>query len=325
MLTAYQIVDNCLVAHQIGDDGVVPPQVAWIDLSQPTGAEQRAAEAYLGAGLPTREESQEIEFSSRFYSEDNAIFMTASLLSGVDKGEAHLNPFTLVVAAHGIATIRYDDFRALTQFLARATKATGGCTSPAAVFLGLIEAIVDRIADVIERISVVVDRVNRDIFIGEQPSRQRDRELAVIIGDIGVQGDIAAKARECLASLERLVQFAGLALPSSYTKGGHRARLKLIGRDIRSLEDHVAFLNNKINFLLDASLGLISVQQNEVIRILTVAATVFFPPTLIGTIYGMNFKWMPELGWPIGYPLAILVMLASAVAPFIYFRRRGWL
>ena len=143
-----------------------------------------------------------------------------------------------------------------------------------------------------------------------------------MIEEIGRQGDLAAKARESLASLERLIQYAGLALPGPLAKGASRARLKLAGRDIRSLEDHVSFLNSKISFLLDATLGLISVQQNEVIRILTVATTVFFPPTLIGTIYGMNFK-IPELSWALGYPYAIVLMAVSAVLPFFYFKRRG--
>ena len=155
---------------------------------------------------------------------------------------------------------------------------------------------------------------------------QAGRRLEGLISEIGVQGDLAAKARESLASLERLVQYAGLALPAHpRPRASSRSRLKLAGRDIRSLEDHVDFLSNKITFLLDATLGLITVQQNEVIRILTVATTVFFPPTLIGTVYGMNFRWMPELDWPLGYPFAIALMLVSAVLPYLYFKRRGWL
>ncbi len=325
MLSAYRIKDGFVAGPVPADDGTLPPEAVWLDLLRPTAAEDRIAEGFLGASLPTREESQEIEFSSRFYTEDNAVFMTASVLVGVDRGEPKLMPFTVVVSGDRITTVRDDDFRALSQFLGRATKPAGGCSSAPGIFIGLIEAIVDRTADVLERISAAVDRVNREIFVHNRSSRRRDRQLADLVADIGMQGDIAAKAREVLASLERLVQFAGVALPAPYAKGGYRARLKLVGRDVRSLEDQVTFLSNKIDFLLTASLGLISVEQNEVIWVLTVAATVFFPPTLIGTIYGMNFRWMPELGWPLGYPLAILLMLASALAPFIYFRRRGWL
>jgi len=325
MLTAYDVTEKGLEASRPGEDGAIAPTATWLDLMRPTQAEDHAAEAFLGASIPTREESQEIEFSSRFYSEENAVFVTASLLVGVDRGEPKLMPFTIVVAGDRLATIRDEDFRAHSQFLSRAAKPTSGCTSAPAVFLGLIEAIVDRTADMLERIGSVVDRINADIFIRDHGGRRRDRQLSSLIADIGAQGDIAAKARESLASLERLVQYAAVALPPSFAKGAHRARMKLIGRDIRSLEDQVTFLSNKIDFLLNASLGLISVEQNEVIRVLTVAAMVFFPPTLIGTVYGMNFERMPELDWPFGYPLALLLMVASAILPLIYFRRRGWL
>jgi magnesium transporter len=324
MLVAYKITDKGFEPRAV-ENGVIPQDVTWIDLSQPTPAEDRVTESFIGASIPTREESQEIEYSSRFYAEDGAVFMTASLLTGVDRGEPRLMPFTIIVAAERIATVRYADFHAMTQFMARAGKPIGGGVSAPALFMSLIESIVDRSADVLERISAVVDRINREIFTSGKENRRRDRELAAIISEIGVQGDLAAKVRESLASLERLVQYAGLSLPAAYAKGNNKARLKLVGRDVRSLEDHVTFLSSKVNFLLDASLGLISVEQNEVIRVLTVAATVFFPPTLLGTLWGMNFDFMPELSWPIGYPLAIAAMLLSMVLPYLFFRRRGWL
>lgn len=325
MLSAYRLTERGLEETPAGAplDGV-----AWVDLLQPTAEEDLRAERFLAAQLPSREETEEIEFSSRFYDEDGAVFMTASLLTGVDKGAPLLSPFTVVVAGERIATVRYDDLRAMRQFVSRASKAGSGCTSGAAIFLGLIEAIVDRTADVLERISKDVDRINHEVFSQRELSRQNvqsGRRLEALIAEIGLQGDLAAKARESLSSLERLVQYAGLALPLINAKGGNRSRLKLVGRDIKSLEDHVTFLSNKITFLLDATLGRINVQQNEVIRILTVATTVFFPPTLLGTMWGMNFHAMPELSWSLGYPLAILLMVASAVLPYLYFKRRGWL
>ncbi len=330
MLFAYRLGEKGLEEIVVDPGQDVPAGIAWVDLHQPTFEEDRIAERFLGAEIPSREETEEIEYSSRFYAEDGAVFMTASLLTGVDMGTPTLAPFTVVVANDRIATIRYDDLRAIRQFVIRASKSGGGCTSAPAIFLGMIEAIVDRTADVLERISKDVDRINQEIF-NRQAKRldrqnvQRGRRLDSLISAIGVQGDLAAKARESLSSLERLVQYAGLALPSAYSKNVNRGRLKLAGRDIRSLEDHVTFLSNKITFLLDATLGLISVEQNEVIRILTVAATVFFPPTLIGTVYGMNFDIMPELSWTWGYPVAIMLMLGSAILPYLYFKRRGWL
>jgi magnesium transporter len=325
MLVPYRLAENGPVPLPRDESGRVPEGTGWVDVFQPSPEEDRATEAFLGSSLPTREETQEIEFSSRFYSEDGAVYMTVSLLTGIDIARPIITPFTIVIAGDRIATLRYEDLRAFRQFLSRAGKSGSGCTTSAQVFLGLIEAIVDRMADVLERIGTDVDHINREVFTERKESSQRAKRLEVMIDEIGYQGDLAAKARESLASLERLIQFAGLALPGALKKGTSAARLKLAGRDIRSLEDQVSFLNSKINFLLDATLGLISVQQNEVIRILTVVTTVFFPPTMIGTVYGMNFKWMPELDWGFGFPYAIILMVISAVLPFLYFKRRGWL
>lgn len=325
MLDAYALGPSGPSKLDTTADEAVPAEAGWIDLMQPSPAEARKAEAQLGAALPTREEAEEIEFSSRFYAEHGAVFMTATVLTGVDKGQPTLVPLTLAVAGdRQVATLRYDDLRAHSQFLRRAVKPGSICASVPSVFLGVLEAVVDRTADVLERISGDVDRINREIFAARR-ERRRERRLDAFIDDIGTQGDLAAKARVSLASLERLIQYASLTLKGAFAKGGNKNRLKLIGRDIRSLEDHVSFLSNKITFLLDAILGLISVEQNEVIRVLTVAATIFFPPTLIGTVYGMNFADMPELGWDLGYPLAIGLMVASAVLPYLYFKRRGWL
>jgi magnesium transporter len=325
MIVAYGLNDKGPQPLEAAKDNTVPAGAVWVDLLQPSNDEDRAAETFLGASLPTREETQEIEYSSRFYAEDGAVFMTATLLTGFDKQKPELSPFTIVIAGDRIATLRFEEFRAFRQFLLRAGKAGNSCATPPAVFLGLIEAIVDRTADVLERISGDVDRINQEIFVLRKEGRRTGRRLEALISAIGLQGDFAAKARESLASIERLIQYAGVALPSSFAKGSNRARLKLIGRDVRSLEDYVAFLSNKITFLLDATLGLISVEQNEVIRILTVAATVLFPPMLIGTVYGMNFRDMPELTWPYGYPIALGLMVASAIVPYILFKRRGWL
>ncbi len=328
MLTAYRLSEKGLEEILATDPAALPPDVAWVDLHQPTLDEDRTAERFLAAQIPSREETEEIEFSSRFYAEDGAVFMTATLLTGIDTGKPTLAPFTVVVAGDRIATVRYDDLRAVRQFINRAAKPGSACTSTPAIFLGLIEAVVDRTADVLERISKDVDKINTEVFSKQDISRQNvqsGRRLEGLIGEIGLQGDLAAKARESLASLERLVQYAGLALPLINAKGSSRSRLKLAGRDIKSLEDHVTFLSGKITFLLDATLGRINVQQNEVIRILTVATTVFFPPTLLGTVWGMNFHSMPELSQPYGYPLAILAMIASGILPFLYFKRRGWL
>jgi magnesium transporter len=325
MLAAYRLAENGPQPLSAPDGGGVPDGASWVDVLQPTPEEDRATESFLGTSLPTRAEMQEIEFSSRFYTENGAVYMTVSLLVGVESGAPVLTPFTIVVAGDRVATLRYEDFRAFRQFLARAGKPDSGCSDSMNVFLGLIEAIIDRMADVIERIGTDVDHINREVFAKRVDRRHGAKRLEVMIDDIGYQADLAAKARESLASLERLIQFASLALPERLAKGTNRARLRLAGRDIRSIEDQASFLNSKISFLLDATLGLISVQQNDVIRILTVVTTVFFPPSIIGAIYGMNFKWIPELSWDFGYFYALILMVISAVLPLLYFKSRGWL
>ena len=325
MLVAYSLTEKVPRIVDVAKGDAVPEDARWIDLYQPTREEERAAEGFLTAGLPTREEAAEIEFSSRFYAEDGAVFMTASVLTGVEQGRPTLVPLTIAIAGEQrIATLRHEELRAHKQFLVRATKVGNDCATAASVFHGLIEAIVDRTADVLEKVSSDVDSINQKVFSKRKEKRLGAR-LSALIEEIGFQGELAAKARESLSSLERLVQFASVALPPSFAKGANKNRLKLLARDVRSLEDHVMFLSNKIQFLLDATLGLISVEQNEVIRLLTVAATIFFPPTLIGTVYGMNFQDMPELGWGWGYPAALLLMLASAVLPYLWFKMRGWL
>ena len=322
MLTAYAISTAGPAALP---EGSSLDAARWIELHSPSQAEEHAAEAFLGALVPTREESQEIEFSSRFYVENGTVFMTASVLAGLDAGRPVLTPFTFAVAEKKIVTLRYDDMKAFRQFLAVAAKPESGCGTPVGIFNALLEAFIGRTADVLEHVAQSVDRINSEIFIRKPNERLRAKRLSVLIGAIGAQGDLASKARESLASLERLAQYAAAMLPDQALKNGNGARLKLALRDVRSLEDHVNFVLNKITFLLDATLGLVANQQNQVVSVLTVASTILMPPTLIGTVYGMNFKDKPELGWGYGYPLALLIMTISAIVPFLYFKRRGWL
>lgn len=324
MLTAYAITDARLQALP-ADEVAFGDKAAWLDLYVPTSEEEHIAEAYLGALVPTREETQEIEFSSRFYVEGGVVFMTASVMAGLDAGHPVLTPFTFGVGKSKIVTLRYEDMKAFRQFLSVAPKPDSGCGTPTGIFNGLLEAFIARTADVLEHIAQAIDRINSEIFTRNSNERIRSKRLAILIGAIGMQGDLASKARESLSSLERLAQYAAAMLPDQALKNGNGARLKLALRDVRSLEDHVNFVLNKITFLLDATLGLVANQQNQVVSVLTVASTILMPPTLIGTVYGMNFKDMPELGWGYGYPLALAIMVVSALVPFLYFKRRGWL
>ncbi len=201
------------------------------------------------------------------------------------------------------------------------------------IFISLVEAVVDRAADHLERVGVIVEDTSRSTFHSARtPSGKRIRKKPVNLSDllekIGEEGDFNSKMRESLVSIGRMVTFMHAIIDQMrLTKEmkDNRARVKVLQRDIQSLTDHSTFLSGKIGFLLDAVLGMSAIEQNGIIKIFSVAAVVFLPPTLVASIYGMNFRYLPELEWAYGYPAAIGVMILSAFLPWLYFKRKGWL
>jgi len=178
---------------------------------------------------------------------------------------------------------------------------------------------------VLEREGAALDRIARDIFRKDATSPRGGVNLATVLGEIGQRGALNSKLQESLVTFDRIAGFLSqLSLSKSRPKAV-RARVKSLSRDVKSLTDHAGSQAGKITFLLDATLGLVSIQQNGIIKIFSVAAVVFLPPTMIASIYGMNFEVMPELTWPFGYPFALGLMVLSAVLPYFYFKRRGWL
>lgn len=301
-------------------------KVVWADLLNPTPEEEAKVEQWLGVDVPTREEMEEIEVSSRLYVENGAHFMTATLPSKTEHDEPVLAPVTFVLAAGKLATIRYHEPRAFDAFPIHAEKAAIGCTSGHTILIGLLEAIVDRLADVLERVSRDIEALSKDIFhSSETKASQRDRSFQAVLRALGRKENLASNMRDSLTTLQRLFGFLANVVSQQKDKKDLLPRVKTLSRDVGSLADHTNFLSQKITFLLDATLGMIGIEQNSIIKIVSVAATVFLPPTLVASIYGMNFDLMPELRWEFGYPLAIGVMVISAVLPYWFFKRRGWL
>ena len=297
--------------------------VIWVDLVNPTAMEESALEIRLGIDIPTREEMEEIEISSRLYSQDSAVFMTATLPARTDGDDLLMAPVTFVLVGGKLITVRYHEPRAFKTFPQRAEKASLGCVNGEAVFIALLEAIVDRLADILERAEHEVDAISHDIFrVASALSVRRD--LMSVLQLIGRKGDLNSNIRDSLLSLQRLAGFFGQVLAQRSNDKELRGRAKTLSRDLQSLGDHSSFLSQKITFLLDATLGMINIEQSNIIKIFSIGAGVFLPPTLIASIYGMNFSVMPELHWPYGYPLACVLMLVSSLLPCWYFRRRGW-
>lgn len=309
-------------------DGLTENQdrVVWADLLNPSKEEETTVERWLGVCVPTREEMEEIEISSRLYVEDGAHFMTATLPSQTDSDDPVMAPVTFVLSGNRLVTIRYHEPKAFQSFPQRAEKASIGCTSAETILVGLLEAIVDRLADVLERASRDVEALSKDIFNPTaKKASTRDRTFQLLLKDLGRKESLTSGMRDSLTTLQRLSGFLANAVGQARDGKDVRARVKTLSRDVASLSDHASFLSQKITFLLDATLGMINIEQNAIIKIVSVAAVVFLPPTLVASIYGMNFDAMPELKWLLGYPFALGVMVVSAILPFVYFRRRGWL
>ncbi|PLR28892.1 magnesium transporter [Caulobacter zeae] len=300
-------------------DWRLPADAVWIELVDPTRAEEVAVEQSIGLLLPTREEMAEIEASSRLYQEDGGTFMTATILVNAEGELPTAAPVTFVLAGDKLVTIRYVEPRAFSVFAAQAERQPSLCPHGPQTFLGLLDAVVDRTADILERTASEVETQSRAIF-----GRPRGVAFEKILSRLGRAQNVNAKARDSLVSLARLLSFASLAEQFEGDKE-LRDHLKSLQRDVQSITDHSSYLSGNITFLLDAALGFINIEQNQIFKIFSVFSVVFLPPTLIAGIYGMNFLHMPELGWKEGYPMALGLMLIAALAPLIWFRRKGWL
>jgi magnesium transporter len=281
----------------------------------------------LGIEVPTRQEMQEIEASSRLYREADAWYMTATVIVMADTPHPEGSAVTFILVNHRLVTLRYAEPRAFRSFAAHSERQPSFCTTGEVAFVGLLEAIVDRTADILEQVSSDMDLLSQRIFTYDpscRPATLSGNDFQEMLCRIGRNQYLIAKARESLVSLSRLLSF--LALPGDVKHSEDlRPRVKTLSRDVSSLTDHTAYISGNVTFLLDALLGMINIQQNGIIKIFSVAAVVFLPPTLVASIYGMNFEFMPELDWPLGYPFAILIMIVSAILPYLYFKRRGWL
>jgi magnesium transporter len=302
-----------------------PP--VWIDLFKPAAEEEAFVERLLDLSLPSRGEMQDIEVSARLYQERGAEFMTVTVVSELDTGEPSLTPLTFVLKGETLVTVRLTDLPLFRSFVKRAEKAGEvPCETGEQIMLGLLEALGDRMADMLERVAADVDQISRDVFRRKPstPSGAKARDLEGTLEQIGRDGDLLTKLRESLVTTHRLLTYHPSANEGAKAKDT-RVRIKVQYRDVTGLMDQAAFLSNKVNFLLDATLGLINLQQNQIIKIFSVAAVVFLPPTLIASIYGMNFEYMPELHTRYGYFIALGAMGLIVLGLYANFKHKNWL
>lgn len=323
MLTAYSrpVADSGgpLVPGHDGDLA----DALWIDLRDPSADERRAVEAVLGVELPSRQEAEEIEVSSRLYVERGTLFMIATVMLAAGSHQPSTTPVTFAYQARRLVTVRYADptpFRTYPRKLARQPAAGASAQK---LLLGLVDEVIDRAADVLEAIAADLTRLSDEVF-SRPKAPHAGVDFTDVLARIGVNGLRAANARESMVSLSRILAFYAEAI-RTVGDGPLDEHWRAVGKDVASLTDHATFLSSKVGFALDATLGRINNEQNQIIKQFSVLAVVFLPPTLIASIYGMNFTGMPELSWSLGYPLSLLLMVASAIAPYLIFRRKGWL
>ncbi len=301
------------------------PAILWLDLVRPDRVEEALAERLVGVPLPTREDLKDIEPSSRLYVEDNVVFMTGSLVYHVETYLPELTDVAFILSGNRLITIRYAEPRAFSLFSSALQRVPGKYRTGAEMMARLLETVVDRTAEVLEIAVSRLDTLSANVFVDRKTAKRRPpRFLEDKLLDIASHHRLVSKARDSLMSLSRLVTFLR-SLP--LIRKDHEADelCRIVAHDIQSLSEHASFVSNNITFLLDASLGLINVEQNAIIKIFSIASVVFLPPTLVASIYGMNFDFMPELHLQFGYALALGAMLLSAIIPFVFFRWKGWL
>jgi len=299
-------------------------EAVWIDLVSPTVQEDKLVEALLRIAVPTREEMQEIEVSSRLYIENGGRYMTATLMCQSDTATPKTTPVTFILSSHRLVTVRYDEPRPFAIVEHKLARACPPKVSGETVMMDLLDAVIDRAADIQERISAEVDQVSHSIF---EPDDDMDPpSYNDVLKALGRKGDLTSKVRESQVSVGRLLSFLAHEAEVMKWSKDMRTQLQSMQRDIVSLTDHASFLSNKITFLLDAMLGVVNIQQNAIIKIFSIAAVVLMPPTLVASIYGMNFHHgMIELEWTYGYPYALVLMVIAAVLPLVYFKWKKWL
>lgn len=317
---AYSLQGGRLVRNDADRDLA---DAAWIDLIQPGDAEM-ARLRDLGVPVPSLAEMEEIELSNRLYREDGMDYMTVMLPGERAGGDRTSMPVTFILSADRLVTVRHHSPRPFLTYPDRAERSTLGCGTPDRLFLGLIEEIIARLADILEGAGRTLDQTTASVFERRAVAAASDR-LQAALQDVGREAETMARVRLALLTVERMLAFYTATLEDRPEEGRLRAATRAQMRDVQALEVHADFLGGRVSLAVDTTLGLINLQQNNTVRILSVVAALFLPPTLIASIYGMNFTNMPELDQPWGYAFALVLMGGTTLGTWLFLRWKGWI
>ena len=306
--------------------GDLPPGIIWIDLLSPSDQEKAFVERRLNIRVPSEESLGEIEASSRLVFDHETLYLSSPSVRTDEEQEAQLTSIGFIIGPRVLVTVRFWPLPTFDK-VAREMETDGDLQNGMCVFTSLVEAMVDRGADVLEQLGATADTLSRSVFKGglvrsKRPVRS-SRRMREALANVGELADRLAKARDVLLNVGRIASFAG-EVGSEWITPASKRRLEAVSKDVVSLSDYESRLSDKIQLLLDAILGFINIQQNDLFKILTIVSVVGVPPTILVGIWGMNFKNIPEFNWTYGYPLAWLAVIASGVLPLLWFKRRGW-
>lgn len=327
MIKAYTFKDKNISELNIRTLEKNIDEAIWIDLYHPSIQEENFIEKLLGINIPTREEMHEIEFSSRLYTHQNTLFSTITIVTHINSLHPESHSVSFVLHNNCLISVRYVDEPSYEELFSgdklNAEKEIKGSYLLAI----MLDHITEKLADTLENITHKIEETSHQIFKYDYTQngafKTTGPNFAKIISKIGLNEDLLSKARESLFTLTRMLGF--ILQSKYYPEAEDKKQITMIMRDVNSLIEHANFLSQKMTFLLDATLGMINIEQSSIIKIVSVAAVVFLPPTLVASIYGMNFHYMPELDWYIGYPVAIILMMLSAFLPYKFFKYKGWL
>jgi magnesium transporter len=302
-----------------------PADALWLDLCRPDPAELAKA-ALLVPDIPSLADLEEIEISARLYREDGFDYLTVLVpgLSREDGVTPITGPVAFILGKGRLVTVRYHTPRPFETYAPRADKVGLGCDGPDRVFLGLCEEIIGRIADLLEGAGRDLDKITRAIFTTEGLGPEAS-VLQRALETSGRQSDMVGNCRLSLLTLDRALGFFRVGLEERGSVDPLKATIIGLSRDIQSLEVHGDYLSSRVAQATDATLGMINLAQNTTVRIVSVVAVLFMPPTLIASVYGMNFRLMPELDWALGYPMALALMVGSALTTWFVFKWKKWL
>lgn len=288
----------------------------WIDAHEPTEEEREELNSFLRAELPESDDVEEIEFSARYFQDSTGIHVHSLFLVPGELGRHKTATVAFILQDRRLISVREEeqaDFRLLRM---RARAGQVHVKSPQDLLVTMFEQKVENLADALEDIHRKLEEVSSMVL------EDQEAELEDAIDRLAKLEDSNGKIRLCLMDTQRSISFLQRHLRESFELQETAREIK---RDVDTLMSHTAFLFDKINFLMDSTQGFINIEQNQIIKIFSIAAMVFLPPTVVASAYGMNFEYIPQSDWDYGFAVAILLMILSAALPYLFFRRKGWL